>query len=252
MTWEQLKGVKDPGQFNIKTALDLVIQEGDAWESMGAFAVPLHTKRKTETQKKAHPPGETYKTPEQLESYQQKRDFSKTSEPTGDLVIGYDQAFVVHRHHASRLHYDLRLEQDGTLKSWAVPRGLPPRPGIKRLAVQVEDHPIEYLTFEGTIPKGQYGGGNMWRYALGKYEKTKDKKNGFYFRLDSPELNGEYRMHKMKGNEWLLERVTDTQINWVQESIQPMLSNTSRKPPLGEDYVYEVKWGRNTGVDLSG
>jgi DNA ligase D-like protein (predicted polymerase)/DNA ligase D-like protein (predicted ligase)/DNA ligase D-like protein (predicted 3'-phosphoesterase) len=242
LTWEQLTGVLDPSQYNIKTVLDLVIQEGDAWESMGAYAVPIHTKRKSTVLKKDLPPGDTYKTPEQLESYQQKRDFSKTSEPAGNLMVGYDQAFVVHRHHASRLHYDLRLEQDGTLKSWAVPRGLPPRPGIKRLAVQVEDHPIEYLTFEGSIPKGQYGGGNMWRYALGKYEKTKDKKNGFYFRLESPELTGEYRMHKMKDNEWLLERVTSTQINWVQDALQPMLSSTSRKPPLGEDYIYEVKW----------
>jgi DNA ligase D-like protein (predicted polymerase)/DNA ligase D-like protein (predicted ligase)/DNA ligase D-like protein (predicted 3'-phosphoesterase) len=241
LRWEQLENVKDPGQFNIKTALNLVLEEGDAWESMGAYAVPLHTERTT-TRKKQVPAGDTYKTPEQLDSYQQKRNFSKTSEPFGDLVVGFDQAFVVHRHHASRLHYDLRLEENGTLRSWAVPRGLPPRPGIKRLAVQVEDHPIEYLTFEGTIPKGQYGGGNMWRYALGKYEKTKNKKNGFYFRLDSPELTGEYRMHKMKGNEWLLERVTNTQVNWVHDQIEPMLSQTSSKPPTGEDYVYEVKW----------
>lgn len=241
LKWEQLEKVKDPGQYNIKTALNFVLEEGDAWESMGAYAVPLHTERTT-TQKKQLPPGDTYKTPEQLDSYQQKRDFSKTSEPVGDLVVGFDQAFVVHRHHASRLHYDLRLEENGTLRSWAVPRGLPPRPGIKRLAVQVEDHPIEYLTFEGTIPKGQYGGGNMWRYALGKYEKTKNKKNGFYFRLESPELTGEYRMHKMKGNEWLLERVTNTQVNWVHDHIEPMLSQTSSKPPIGEDYVYEVKW----------
>ncbi len=242
LTWDQLTEVKDPNQFNIKTVLEFVLQEGDAWESMGAYAVSLHTERKAAKKKQNLPPGETYKTPEQLTGYQQKRDFSKTREPQSDLVVGFDQAFVVHRHHASRLHYDLRLEENGTLRSWAVPKGLPPRPGIKRLAVQVEDHPIEYLTFEGTIPKGQYGGGKMWRYALGKYEKTKNKKNGFYFRLESPELTGEYRMHKMKGNEWLLERVTDTQINWVQDEIQPMLSKTSRKPPLGEDYVYEVKW----------
>ncbi len=241
LSWEQLEQVTDPGQFNIKNALDFVIAEGDAWESIGAYAVPLHTERQ-HTEKKDLPPGSTYKTPQQLEHYQQKRDFSKTAEPQGDLVVGFDQAFVVHRHHASRLHYDLRLEENGTLRSWAVPRGLPPRPGIKRLAVQVEDHPIEYLTFEGTIPKGQYGGGNMWRYALGKYEKTKNKKNGFYFRLESPELSGEYRMHQMKGNEWLLERVTSTQVNWVHDEIAPMLSQTSRKPPLGEDYIYEVKW----------
>lgn len=237
LQWEQLEKVEDPTQFNIKTVLGLVIDDGDAWESMGAYAVPLHTHRQASQSKKELPPGETYKTPEQLESYQQKRDFTKTVEPRGDLLVGYDQAFVVHRHHASRLHYDLRLEQDGTLRSWAVPRGLPPRPGIKRLAVQVEDHPIEYLTFEGTIPKGQYGGGEMWRYALGKYEKTKDKKTGFYFRLESPELTGEYRIHKMKGNEWLLEKVSESQINWLKDEIQPMLAQSSRKPPLGEDYI---------------
>ncbi len=242
LKWEKLEKVEDPAQFNIKTALGLVIDDGDAWESMGAYAVPLHTQRQTTQVKKELPPGETYKTPEQLESYQQKRDFSKTAEPRGDLLVGYDQAFVVHRHHASRLHYDLRLEQNGTLRSWAVPKGLPPRPGIKRLAVQVEDHPIEYLTFEGSIPKGQYGGGEMWRYALGKYEKTKDKKNGFYFRLESPELTGEYRIHKMKGNEWLLEKVSENQIDWLTDEIQPMLAQSSRKPPLGEDYIYEVKW----------
>ncbi len=241
LSWEQLEKLIDPGKYNIKTALDHVLQEGDAWESMGAYAVPIHTERKI-TEKKVLPAADTYKTPQQLTSYQQKRDFSKTKEPQGELLVGFDQAFVVHRHHASRLHYDLRLEENGTLRSWAVPRGLPPRPGIKRLAVQVEDHPIEYLTFEGNIPKGQYGGGNMWRYALGKYEKTKDKKNGFYFRLESPELTGEYRIHQMKGNEWLLERVTSTQINWVQEEIQPMLAQASRKPPLGDDYTYELKW----------
>ncbi len=242
LTWDQLYSVKSPGEHNIKTALEMVLREGDAWESMGAYAVGLHTHRKTTVPKKKVAPGPTYKSPEQLQDYQAKRDFDKTPEPQAAIPIGSDQAFVVHRHHASRLHYDLRLEENGTLRSWAVPRGLPPRPGIKRLAVQVEDHPIEYLTFEGTIPKGQYGGGNMWRYALGKYEKTKDKKNGFYFRLDSPELSGEYRMHKMKGNEWLLERVTPVQVNWVHDLIEPMLSKPSKQVPLGIDYSYELKW----------
>ena len=158
------------------------------------------------------------------------------------MIAGEGNGFVVHRHNASRLHYDLRLEQDGTLKSWAVPKGLPPRPGIKRLAVATEDHPLEYLHFEGAIPKGQYGGGDMWVYALGKYEITKEKKNGFYFRLSSPQIDAEYRMHLMKDKEWLLERVDSSQIAWPTEDVNPMLAASSDKPPESDDYIFEVKW----------
>ena len=84
------------------------------------------------------------------------------------------------------------------LKSWAVPKGLPPRPGIKRLAVSVEDHPLEYINFEGAIPKGQYGGGEVWIFARGKYEITKQKKDGFYFSLQSAEISAEYRMYRTR------------------------------------------------------
>ena len=85
-----------------------------------------------------------------------------------------------HRHHASRLHYDLRLEKDGALRSWAIPKGQPPRPGIKRLAVNVEDHPLEYLTFEGEVPKGECGAGPMWVHALGNYVVTKEQEGQLF------------------------------------------------------------------------
>jgi ATP-dependent DNA ligase len=140
------------------------------------------------------------------------------------------------------LHYDLRLERDGVLKSWAVPKGLPPRPGILRLAVNVEDHPLEYVNFEGAIPKGQYGGGMMWKYAQGRYEKTKEKRNGFYFRLQSRQLNGEYRIHHTKEKQWLLERVDTPQIDWLRSTIAPMLAEPTRRLPDSPEYVYEVKW----------
>lgn len=149
---------------------------------------------------------------------------------------------MVHRHHASHLHYDLRLEQDGVLKSWAVPRGLPPHPGVKRLAVQTEDHPFEYLTFDGKIPKGQYGAGEMWIYALGKYQITKEKKDGFYFRLSSKEINGEYRIYKIKEKEWLLERVDTPQVDFLHSNIEPMLSGSSSTIPAHDNYIYELKW----------
>ncbi|MFQ5641350.1 MAG: non-homologous end-joining DNA ligase, partial [bacterium] len=242
LTWEEFENVSDPKEFNIHTVLEKVVREGDAWEGFPAYAAPLHTKRTTKKQVKPAKPGRTYKTPETLATYEKKRRFAKTLEPRPELVGGDGNRCVVHRHHASRLHYDLRLERDGVLKSWAVPRGLPPRPGIKRLAVAVEDHPMKYLTFEGEIPKGEYGGGMMWIYALGKYEITKEKKDGFYFRLQSRELSGEYRIYRIKGNEWLLERLDTPQVDWTGDNVEFMLSQSRRQPLDSEHYFYEVKW----------
>ncbi|MCB0488822.1 MAG: non-homologous end-joining DNA ligase [Cyclobacteriaceae bacterium] len=241
LSWDDLAATKTPLEYNIRTALEKVVEEGDAWEGIDAFAVELHTKRKAKATKKL-PVNKKHKTPEQLEVYEKKRDFEKTREPLAKILEGGGTNFVVHRHHATNLHYDLRLEQDGVLKSWAVPRGLPPLPGVKRLAVQTEDHPMEYLTFDGKIPKGQYGGGDMWIYALGKYQITKDKKDGFYFRLSSKEVNGEYRIYKIKQKEWLLERVDTPQVDYLHDLIEPMLSDSASKTPTGDDYIYEVKW----------
>ncbi|MGC4022636.1 MAG: DNA polymerase ligase N-terminal domain-containing protein [Cyclobacteriaceae bacterium] len=241
LSWDELSKLKDPKDYNIKNAVEKVLKDGDAWEGMDAYAVEVHTHRKKVVAKQL-PPSKKRKTPEQLESYEKKRDFKKTSEPKAEIDISGGNNFVVHRHHATNLHYDLRIEQDGVLKSWAVPRGLPPHPGVKRLAVQTEDHPMKYLTFDGTIPKGQYGGGEMWIYALGKYQITKDKKDGFYFRLSSKEINGEYRIYRIKQKEFLLERVDEPQINFLHQDIEPMLSSSAEKIPKGDDYVYEVKW----------
>ncbi len=241
LSWEELSKLKNPAEHNIRTCLEKVLADGDAWEGMDAFAVEIHTQRKKPNVKEL-PKSRKRKTPEQLASYEQKRDFEKTSEPKPALVISGGNNFVVHRHHATNLHYDLRLEQAGVLKSWAVPKGLPPQPGVKRLAVQTEDHPMQYLTFDGTIPKGQYGGGEMWIYALGKYHITKEKKDGFYFRLTSKELNAEYRIHNIKQKEWLLERVDTPQVNFLQDAIEPMLSDSINKIPTSDNYLYEVKW----------
>lgn len=243
LTWEELARLGKPTELNIHNAVDKVLQDGDAWDGMGAYAVELHTHRKTQvTKPRKLPASKKHKTPEQLETYKQKRDFEKTPEPAGKLLPGGNNNFVVHRHHASHLHYDLRLEQDGVLKSWAVPKGLPPRPGIKRLAVQTEDHPMEYLKFDGRIPKGQYGAGEMWIYALGKYQITKEKKDGFYFRLTSKEMTGEYRMHKTKEKEFLLERVDEPQLDYIHQFVEPMLSENTEKPPDDDEYIYELKW----------
>src|ERR1700751_4236398 len=108
-----------------------------------------------------------------LTEYKRKRDFKKSAEPEGRAKSSRKAAraasFVIQKHDATRLHYDFRLEMDGVLKSWAVPKGIPWEKGQKHLAVEVEDHPIEYATFEGIIPKGQYGGGTVMLWDEGNY-----------------------------------------------------------------------------------
>ena len=244
LTWDELPSVKSPKELNLETVPPRIKESGDCWEAIAAYVTPIHTEAKVPAAKKKLPAARTYKTPAQLDQYAKKRSFESTPEPapTQDAAAATGSAFVVHRHHASRLHYDLRLEKNGVLRSWAVPKGLPPRPGIKRLAVNVEDHPLDYVNFEGAIPKGEYGGGMMWKFALGRYEITKDKKDGFYFRLHSRELNAEYRIYHTKEKQWLLERVDTPQIDWLREQIEPMLAKPADQLPHSKDFIYEVKW----------
>lgn len=242
LNWEELEGLQNPNELNIATTLQRITDEGDTWEAIRNWAVPLHTDTKRKSLYKTLPENAKHKSPEQLGEYGSKRDFSKSPEPYIPEDDGSGNRFVVQRHHASHLHYDLRLEQDGVLKSWAVPRGLPPHPGVKRLAVETEDHPLEYLSFEAEIPKGQYGGGMMWIYAAGRYEITRKKKNGFYFRVSSPLINAEYRMHLMKGKEWLFERVDTPRLDLLNQEVKPMMAQTLKAPPKGKHYRYEVKW----------
>ncbi len=240
LTWDRLESVDDPSEFNLRNAGDLLLDEGDPWETIDAYAVKLHTQQPKSTKSSTKPRPEKNNDP--LSDYARKRAFDKTPEPGPEVFAGENNAFVVHRHHATRLHYDVRLERDGTLKCWAVPKGLPPRPGIKRMALQTEDHPVKYLDFEGTIPKGEYGGGDMWIFARGRYEITKEKKDGFYFRFQSREWNDEYRMINTKGKDWLCERLVPPQIDWLRDPIEPMLAQSRDKPFDSPDYLYEVKW----------
>ncbi|MEK6841982.1 MAG: DNA polymerase ligase N-terminal domain-containing protein [Nanoarchaeota archaeon] len=132
-----------------------------------------------------------------LEAYKEKRIFSKTPEPKGVVKKpGKKLIFVVHDHHASHHHYDLRLEMDGALASWAIPKEPPIEKGTKRLAVQVEDHPLSYATFKGTIPEGNYGAGKVEIWDNGTYElKFQDEKK-IEFALHGKKLTGNFVLVK--------------------------------------------------------
>ncbi len=142
-----------------------------------------------------------------LKEYREKRDFSKTSEPKGSNQKAMNkQIFVVQEHNATRLHWDLRLEMGGVLKSWAVPKGPPLEIGVKRLAVQVEDHPLDYAKFEGTIPNGMYGAGTVEIWDNGTYEPTKISEDKIMVIFNGKKLKGPYVMIKTRfaKNSWLL------------------------------------------------
>lgn len=152
-----------------------------------------------------------------LTEYRRKRDFKKTAEPKAALDRKNARRFVIQKHAASRLHYDFRLELDGTLKSWAVPKGLPLKKGEKRLAVHVEDHPVSYIAFEGTIPKGQYGGGTVMVWDEGTYtpddpNPSKTLSEGkLHFSLRGKKLSGAWYLVRLRGddNQWLIIRGGD-------------------------------------------
>ena len=139
-----------------------------------------------------------------LDRYRSKRDFGKTSEPEGSSSIEGGSRFVVHKHQATHLHYDFRLEIDGVLKSWAVPKGMPLEHGIKRLAVQVEDHPAGYIDFAGEIPEGQYGAGKVEIWDNGAFELVRREDDYNEFILKGEKLSGKYVLIRTDGKNWLL------------------------------------------------
>jgi bifunctional non-homologous end joining protein LigD len=173
-----------------------------------------------------------------LKDYQEKRDFNATSEPEGKVIRNQRGAlrFVVQKHVASHLHYDFRLEVDGVLKSWAIPKGPSLNPVDKRLAIQVEDHPFDYRTFEGVIPEGNYGAGIVMVWDKGTYYASQSKSrqeteklmqeglaNGrLQFILEGKKLKGEFYLIRIKGQDkqWLFMKKNDQQASTDDITLQ--------------------------------
>jgi bifunctional non-homologous end joining protein LigD len=186
-----------------------------------------------------------------LTEYERKRDRKETPEPfSGKRRKTKEPIFVVQRHDARRLHYDFRLERDGALASWAVPKGVPLEPGQQHLAVHVEDHPLDYATFEGEIPKGNYGAGTVEIWDTGTYELVEEKRNGgLTVRLHGKKLDGTWALvpAKLSGDEknWLIVRKRDETAEGRPArggTYSPMLATLAEEVPRGSGWVFEVKW----------
>jgi bifunctional non-homologous end joining protein LigD len=209
-----------------------------------------------------------------LEQYRRKRDFRRTPEPAGGQPASSGRFFCVQRHAARRLHYDFRLELDGVLKSWAVPKGPSLDPAEKRLAVHVEDHPIEYGTFEGTIPAGEYGAGEVILWDRGEWEPVDDpaesyRRGKLKFTLHGRKLRGGWTLARMGGRageggkNWLLikerdvearpegesdvlaerpESVAEKPDDPLPERLAPQLATLADAPPRGDDWLHEIKY----------
>jgi bifunctional non-homologous end joining protein LigD len=184
--------------------------------------------------------------PDQLGDYRRKRSFESTPEPDAPTPAGGAGAnrFVIQEHSARRLHWDLRLERDGVLVSWALPRGVPEDPDENRLAVHTEDHPLEYLDFEGEIPKGQYGAGTMKIWDRGTYEAEKFESGKVVLTFSGERVTGRYALFRTRGEDWMIHRMDPptTEREPLPSGIEPMKATLAKLPREDSGWGYEIKW----------
>jgi bifunctional non-homologous end joining protein LigD len=188
-----------------------------------------------------------------IETYNRKRDFTKTKEPRGRKVKGEGDSFVVQKHDASHLHWDFRLELDGVLKSWAVPKGPSIDPGEKRLAMRTEDHPLDYGKFEGTIPAGEYGGGTVMLWDQGRWIPHPDKdprktieEGHLHFTLEGERMKGEWVMFRLK------PKPRDSRETWMLKKVTDEYANAENGDELVDEAVTSVTTGRTMAEIASG
>ena len=183
---------------------------------------------------------------DKLQAYRDKRDAARTPEPvpaeSGPARAPDNQdggAFVIQEHHARRLHWDFRLERDGVLVSWALPKGVPSDPAANHLAVHTEDHPLEYGSFEGQIPRGEYGAGTVSIWDHGRYETLKWTPSEVKVMLHGRRVEGGYVLFQTRGNQWMIHRERQP----LPAAVRPMLAVAGAAMPAGaQNWALEMKW----------
>ena len=187
-----------------------------------------------------------------MKEYNQKRNFNKTVEPIGIKKSTSKNRFVVQFHKARSKHYDFRLEFDGVLLSWAVPKGISQNSSAKRLAVQVEDHPVDYINFQGVIPEGNYGAGSVEIWDAGDYIPIKDFKTGLKkghlsFCLNGEKLKGVWDLIRIKDENWIIKKNKNNNIEISKtrlpfKKIHVQLAELSDEIPAGKNWLFEIKY----------
>jgi bifunctional non-homologous end joining protein LigD len=229
---EDLASLKSSDQYNIKNALEY-LKANHPWKDYRSLQTKLHNVANSVQL------AINTATLAQLIPYEQKRDFTKTSEPTPIIPQTLNSnRYTIQIHDATNLHYDLRLEENGVLTSWAIPKSLPTMQGIKRLAIRTEDHPLLYLDFEGVIPDGQYGG-TMWVFDKGNYDIVKKDKNSYRIILKNGSIRGEYALYHTKDNQWIIELKSEDK---PLPTPGIMLAEQVIDVPSSQDYFFELKW----------
>jgi len=181
---------------------------------------------------------------DRLTKYRSIRDAAKTPEPVPSAkpTTGHNNTFVIQEHHARRLHYDFRLERDGVLVSWAVPKNLPDTTSVNHLAVHTEDHPLEYATFEGTIPRGEYGAGKVIIWDSGTYDAEKFRDDEVIVTLHGSRISGRYALIQTNGDQWLAHRMKDQKVFDFDE-LTPMLATEGSVANMkSSQWAFEGKW----------
>ena len=248
LTWDEVEsGGITPQDFRIDNVFERFAEVGDlfrgvldspqdpagAFETVGVDATPVDRSAQVIARSKDPDLGE----------YVKKRDFEETPEPAPGTEEGGGNSFVIHKHSATRLHYDLRLEHDDALPSWAIPKGLPIVPGEKRLAVRTEDHPLEYGEFEGTIPKGHYGAGRVWIFDHGTYEPLEWDDKKVSFRLHGERYRGlEWHLVKTR-TDWLVFLASHQEAPLIElpPQFQPMMAEGGHEPFDDPKWRFEAK-----------